>query len=256
MVCFFPFPLKDCFTLDSACCLRASETIASPLISFNEETHYVNLKGYITAMNYDKGTIHQCIRNIFIITVQMPQSWSSLESHFQSEQECLRGQVHGVFLAVAGCPSFHIAVFNHAVPSCRNLKLHGKILCLLQALCTLTNIGSEPKERTPLKDACESDIWTWPWRPSLESGTEHIQLSNFSCSLNVLKVLITLKKSPYLTCQDWLTPPFCDRFVLLNQQGPHRFSVITHNKKIKHHKRIITHHKGNSRTRKHLINIA
>lgn len=122
---FFLFPLKDCFTLDSACCLWASKTIASPLISFNEETHYVNLKGYITAMNYDKETVHQCIRNIFIITVQMSQSWSSLESHFQSEQECLRGQVHGVSLAVAGCPSFHIAVFNHAVPSCRNLKVHG-----------------------------------------------------------------------------------------------------------------------------------
>lgn len=122
---FLVFPLKDCFTLDSACCLRASETIASPLIIFNEETHYVNLKGYITAMYYDKETIHQCIRNMFIITEQMPPGWSSLESHFQSEQECLPGQVHGVSLAVAGCPSFYIAVFNHAVPSCRNLKLHG-----------------------------------------------------------------------------------------------------------------------------------
>lgn len=76
-------------------------------------------------MNYDRETINQCIRNIFIITVQIPQSWSSLESHFQSEQDCLRGQVHGVSLAMAGCPSFHIAAFNHAVPSCRNLKLHG-----------------------------------------------------------------------------------------------------------------------------------
>lgn len=85
----------------------------------------MNLKGYIRAMNYDKETINQCIRNIFIITAQMPQSWSSLESHFQSERECLRGQVHGVSLAMAGCPSFHIAVFNHAVPSCRNLKLRG-----------------------------------------------------------------------------------------------------------------------------------
>lgn len=53
----FLFPLKDCFTLDLTCCLQARETIASPLISFNEESHYVNLKGYITAMNYDKETI-------------------------------------------------------------------------------------------------------------------------------------------------------------------------------------------------------
>lgn len=151
MVCFFLFSLKDCFTLDLACCLRASETIASPLISFNEESHYMNLKGYITAMNYDKQTIYQCIRNIFITTVQMPQSWSSLESHFQSEQECVGGQVHGVSLAVAGCPSFHIAVFNHAVPSCRNLKLYGHKwqrakICLLQALCILKYIVSEPFE--------------------------------------------------------------------------------------------------------------
>lgn len=123
---FLLFPPKDCFTLDSLCCLWASETIASLLISFNEETRYLNLKGYIRAMNYDKETINQCIRNIFIRTAQMPQSWSSLESHFQSERECLRGQVHGVSLAMAGCPSFHIAVFNHAVPSCRNLKLRGQ----------------------------------------------------------------------------------------------------------------------------------
>lgn len=183
---FFPFPLKDCFTLDSACCLRASETIASPLISFNEETHYVNLKGYIKAMNYDKGTIHQCIRNIFIITVQMPQSWSSLESHFQSEQECLRGQVHGVFLAVAGCPSFHIAVFNHAVPSCRNLKLHGKILCLLQALCTLTNIGSEPKKKEP--------PWKMPASQTFEPGLEG---HHWSLELNIYNSPISVVRWMY-----------------------------------------------------------
>lgn len=103
-------------------------------------------------MNYDKETINQCIRNIFIITAQMPQSWSSLESHFQSERECLWGQVHGVSLAMAGCPSFHIAVFNHAAPSCRNLKLRGHKCTraktsVFSRLCALWQITVQKQEK-------------------------------------------------------------------------------------------------------------
>lgn len=185
-VLFFLFPLKDCFTLDSSCCLWASKTIASLLIRFNE-TWNVNLKAYIRAMHYDKETIHQCIRNIFIITVQMPQSWSSLESHFQSERECLPGQVHGVSLAMAGCPSFHIAVFNHAVPSCRNLKLHGHKcrrarISVCSKLCAFWQIMVQ-KQENPFERSLRT--WTrlnldlkvitgqkwrhlqWPWAKSL-----------------------------------------------------------------------------------------
>lgn len=169
---FFLFPLKDCFTHDSACCLWASKTMASLLIRFNE-TWNVNLKAYIRAMHYDKETIHRCIRNIFIITVQMPQSWSSLESHFQSERECLRGQVHGVSLAMAGCPSFHIAAFNHAVPSCRNLKLHGHKcrrarLSVCSKLCAFWPTMVQKQENPFQPSRTEpGHVWTWIWRSSL-----------------------------------------------------------------------------------------
>lgn len=234
MFCFFPlFPLKDYFTLDSLCCLWASETIASLLISFNEETRYVNLKGYIRAMNYDKETINQCIRNIFIITAQMTQSWSSLESHFQSERECLRGQVHGVSLAMAGCPSFHIAVFNHAVPSCRNLKLRGHKCTraktpVFSSLCALWQI-TVPKQ----ENLFEGDLRICAhlprlalkvipgvWNFAMQSGTT-------TCMVKASKAVVTLKRSLYLTHQNWETSVL-RHLCSLNQQfwgQRDRFSV-------------------------------
>lgn len=181
----------------------------------------MNLKGYIKAMNYDKETIHQCIRNIFIILqLQMPQSWSSLESHFQSEQECLWGQVHGVSLAVAGCPSFHIAVFNHAVPSCRNLKLHGHkcrraTLSVCSKLCALWQILVQ-NQRNPL----ERYLW-----PSLESGIEHMQLCGqkwwqspryVNEKTLTYTLLIWFNRSEVTV----LSVTCVMGFVFLNQQGP------------------------------------
>lgn len=160
-------------------------------------------------MNYDKETINQCIRNIFIITAQMPQSWSSLESHFQSERECLRGQDHGVSLAMAGCPSFHIAVFNHAVPSCRNLKLRGhkctraKTL-VFSRLCALWQITVQRQENLFEVRVCahlprlalKVIPGVWNFSPWSETTTSMVTAS---------KSVVTLKRSLYSTHQNWET---------------------------------------------------
>lgn len=177
-------------------------------------------------MNYEKETIHWCIKNIFIITVQMPQSWSSLESHFQTERECLRGQVHGVSLVVAGCPSFHIAVFNHAVPSCRNLKLHGHKcrrakLSVCSQLCALWQIMVQDQQ-----NVLKGFLW-YLWgctrlnsRSSLRPGILHMWLCDqkwgpFQSAVRVSRSHHYIKDKPWFRID---THPLYDGFILLNQQ--------------------------------------
>lgn len=154
----------------------------------------------------------------------MPQSWSSLESHFQSVQElsrevkcmvCLRrwlaARVSILQCSIMRCP--HAETFQLHGQKCRRAKF---------SVCS--KFGRSDKDgfrtkRTPLKDA----IWTWPRRPSVWKWTRTAVWSE----VTTVSVFIEgnqrphyVKKEPLFNT-DWPLPAVT-AFVLRNQQGPDR----------------------------------